>query len=124
MTKRASINRPILPQEVAVIRAALDRAPTSPEYVALGAKVENLRVVGQCGCGCDSVDFSDSDPRNLPRPIADGIGETPSGGKVGVIIWGTADAVTGLEIYDLGAGDDDIRLPLPDSIHSWDTGAA
>ncbi|MGH7535357.1 MAG: hypothetical protein ACREMG_07215, partial [Gemmatimonadales bacterium] len=55
-------------------------------------------------------------PEHRPKPIADGIGTTPAGGKVGVIVWGTAEAVTGLEVYDLGAGAADLRLPDPSSI--------
>lgn len=53
------------------------------------------------------------------HPIADGIATTPSGGTVGVIVWGTDDSVTSLEIYDLGAGDGDQRLPTPESIRPW-----
>jgi hypothetical protein len=75
-----------------------------------------LRVVGKCDCGCDSVDFVEQGKIKHAKPIADGIGSTSRGGKVGVIIWGTPEVITGLEIYDLGAGDVDIKLPTPESI--------
>ncbi len=67
-------------------------------------------------CGCDSVDFVEQDKIQQAKPIADGIGSTPRGGKVGVIVWGTPEVIIGLEIYDLGAGDMDIKLPIPESI--------
>jgi hypothetical protein len=73
-------------------------------------------VVGVCGCGCDSVDFTPHDPSHTSAPVADGVGTTPAGGDVGVIVWGTSDAITGLEIYDMGAGESDLRLPNPDTI--------
>jgi len=48
--------------------------------------------------------------------VADGIGTTSAGGQVGVIVWGRGKAITGLEIYDLGAGENDLKLPIPSSI--------
>jgi hypothetical protein len=53
------------------------------------------------------------------RPIADGTATTPSGGGVGVIVFGTSTKITGLEVYDLGAGDNDLRLPEPSSVLPW-----
>jgi hypothetical protein len=56
-------------------------------------------------------------PSHMSHPIADGTGKTPAGGDVGVIVWGHPDSVTGLEIYSFGAADDDdLKLPLPESI--------
>jgi len=102
-----------------VIQVMLERAAVDPEYQRLTAHVERLRVIDRCGCGCDSVDFKVDDSDNRPKPIADGTGETDAGGQVGVIIWGTADSITGIEVYDLGAGADGIRLPIPHSIRPW-----
>jgi hypothetical protein len=124
MTERAKINRPITPEEVAVIRATLERAPVSPQFASLAAGLGSLRAVNRCQCGCDSVDFVEEDPAHRSKPIADGIGTTAAGGTVGVIVWGRADAVTGLEVYDLGAGDNDLKLPITSSIRSFHEGAA
>jgi hypothetical protein len=117
--KRAALDRPISPPEIAVIQVMLERAAVAPEYSLLGSDLSRLRVVERCSCGCDSVDFKKYDPQARSKPIADGTGETVSGGQVGVIIWGTSDAVTGIEVYDLGAGENDIRLPSPDSVRPW-----
>ena len=124
MTERAKIDRPISPTEIAVIRAALERFPVSSEFTALSAQLPQLRAVDQCSCGCDSVDFVLHGQTPPASPIADGVGTTPKGGSIGLIVWGTSDAITGLEVYDLGAGDDDLRLPTVESIRSFSDGAA
>jgi hypothetical protein len=116
--------RTINPAEVAVLRAVLLRAPTEPDSTTLLTGIEALEVVERCPCGCDTVRFAVSVDAARERPIADGVGLTPAGGRVGVIVLGTADAIHELEVYDLGAGDNDLRLPVPDSIRSWDDAAA
>jgi hypothetical protein len=40
------------------------------------------------------------------------------------MVWGRPDAITGLEIYDLGAGEDDLGLPVSASIIAWDRSEA
>ena len=75
-------------------------------------------------CGCASVDFDSPVSEERSKPIADGTGTTPRGGQVGVIVWGRSDAITGLEIYDLGAGDDDLVLPDPTSVVPWERNKA
>jgi hypothetical protein len=119
MTQRTTIDRQITPEELSVIRATLERAAVSPGYEPLAANLEHLRAVARCSCGCDSVDFCVYNPDRPPRPIGDGTGQTAAGGSVGIIIWGTDETVTGIEVYDLGAGDDDLRLPVPSSIRPW-----
>jgi hypothetical protein len=121
---RTKINRPITPQEIAVIRTTLERAPVTPEDARLAANLESLRAVDQCSCGCDSVDFEEQGSVRPSKPIGDAIGTTPAGGVVGVIVWGRDDAITGLEIYDLGAGEEGLRLPTIDSIRGFRKGAA
>lgn len=59
-----------------------------------------------------------------PRPIADGLGITPNGDQVGVIIWGVSDAITGLEIYDMSASASELKLNDLTSIIPWEEGAA
>ena len=108
--------RAISPEEIAVLRATLERAPTAPEHAALATRLDQLKVIGGCGCGCDSVDFARSDRDPIATRLGDGIGTTPAGGTVGIIVWGRGTEITSLEIYSLGAEENDLRLPLPDSI--------
>ena len=119
MTKRTKIDRPITMEELEVIRMTLEHAAASAEFRKLAANAARLHVVGKCDCGCDSVDFIEQS-KVKSKPIADGIGCTARGGKVGVIVWGTSEMITGLEVYDLGAGNQDIKLPTPASITSFE----
>lgn len=111
--------RAIRQDEADVIHAALERAGVRPVAAIATAAIPGLAVVARCECGCASVDFDETPSRERSTPVADGIGETPRGGKVGVIVWGRTDAITGLEIYDLGAGDGDLVLPRVPSIAPW-----
>jgi hypothetical protein len=86
---------------------------------ALLDSLDQLQVIGVCGCGCASINFREGAREDSSTLLCDGIGTTPSGGGVGVIVWGVRDAITSLEVYDLGAGEDDISLPLPDSVRAW-----
>jgi hypothetical protein len=52
--------------------------------------------------------------------VADATGQTPRRGQVGIIVWGRSNAITALEIYELGAGDDDLVLPVPTSVIPWE----
>jgi hypothetical protein len=110
--------RPIREEESRMIEAALRRAPKEVVDGSALAAIPRLVVVDGCKCGCASVDFDGVAARS--RPLADGIGETPRGGQVGVIVWGSPNAITGLEVYDLGAGDGDLVLPKPETIVPWE----
>lgn len=107
-----------------MIEAMLKRASVGEVTPIAVSSVHRLTVVGRCECGCASVDFDASESVERAAPIADGVGQTPLGGRVGVIVWGRCDTITGLEVYDLGAGDDDLVLPEPQSIVSLDQAGA
>lgn len=112
--------RRIKKSEIEVIRTALQRAPMAPVEGSADAAIPDLEVVARCECGCASVDFEAPISDRPPMILADATARTPRGGKVGVIIWGRSDAITGLEIYDQGAGDHDLVLPVPATILSWE----
>jgi len=114
--ERRGINQ----SEAEIIRAALERASLGPLDETVRAAIPNLEVVARCECGCTSVDFDAPTSEQRSGIIADATGQTPRGGQVGVIVWGRSDAITGLEIYDLGAGDDDLVLPVPTSVIPWE----
>ncbi len=116
--------RPINNAEALVVSTALHVAPTNPVSEQLLASIDSLVVVDKCGCGCASVDFEKQHENSGNIPIADAIGLTPRGGEVGIIVWGTTFKITGLEIFDLGAGQEDLVLPIPATIHNFQSGAA
>lgn len=115
---RIKLDRPINDAEVEVVSAALERCAETPEARELLTTVGNLRVVDQCDCGCASVDFARTSTE-LPRPIADGIGVTRNGDRVGVIIWGVDDSITGLEVYDMSVSASDLALSDLQTISPW-----
>jgi hypothetical protein len=55
-------------------------------------------------------------PRLLRRITA--ITDTCRGGSGDRL--GKLDAIMGIEVYDLGAGDMDLKLPVPTSIRAWE----
>ena len=114
--------RRITPQELAVLQAALTTGAEQALSKDIIASAPNLQAVDACTCGCDSVDFELPEGNDRPGILANAIGQTPAGGQVGVIVWGHADRITGLEVYDLDAGPGGIRLPVPASIRPWQDG--
>jgi hypothetical protein len=111
--------RAIGDDEIDVVRVALERACIGDVTQAAKAAISKLEIIARCECGCASVDFNSPASEERSKPIADATAKTPRGGDVGVLVWGRHDAVTGLEIYDLGAGDGDLVLPIPESIIPW-----
>jgi hypothetical protein len=103
--------RPISADEAAVIYRALEVCPTGPVSQAVRGSVSKLRVVWCCTCGCDTVNFVGAGQSSV---IADGVGKTPDGREIGLIVFGRSDRVTSLEVYSY----DDVpaRLPILDSI--------
>ena len=106
--------RAISEMESAVIFSALRLAATEEISGAIMASVQNLRVVSQCECGCDSISFKRLTSSGNGRRVADGIGFTQNGEEVGVLVWVVADEITDLELYNYS--DELARLPEPASI--------
>lgn len=108
--------RSISPQELDVLRHVLRRCRTCNALPIHDLIAENLIVSSLCECGCDTVDFKVSG-NTPPTIIADGLGDTPDGDRVGIIVFGTPDAITCLEVYSF----DDVpgRLPTLDSIRPF-----
>src|SRR5258706_14971635 len=92
--------RTIRQEEIEVIRTTLQRASVQSILETTAASNGNLIIVARCECGCATVDFDAPSSQDKSKPIADGTGVTPHGGKVGVIVWGRHDVITGHEIYD------------------------
>jgi len=119
---RPQPNRPINAEEVRIVRAALECCAEIPNASALVATLDELRVVGRCECGCATVDFTVALPEHK-KPIADGLGILPNGKRVGVIVWGTPEAVTGLEVYDMSGTVTGLPLSQVQTVIPWEQGA-
>jgi hypothetical protein len=114
--------RKISSQVLAVLRRALEACPVVPISEALRDSVKDLEVVSGCACGCDTVDFVHATQAHRPFVIADGMAETPEGKAIGLLVFGTNERVTSLEVYSLI--DEPARLPTIESIHAFEKTAA
>ena len=109
--------RPISTDEIEIITWMILHASVAGSLEHLKDSLTALRVVGRCSCGCPSVDFA-PDGQTLPaQPIANATGEMADGTEVGVILWGQADAITGLEFYEMGGAVE--ALPLATTLRTW-----
>jgi hypothetical protein len=113
--------RKILPLEAEVILRALDKCPAAPVTPSLLATVTTLEVASRCECGCDTVNFIGWGQAGPPQILADGVADTPDGKAIGVIVFGTPNQITCLEVYSYD--DEPARLPRVDSIRAYDAAA-
>jgi hypothetical protein len=107
--------RAIQPDELAVLKAAISRAPVGSSSGMVFNNLQALSVIGICECGCRSVYFlpiGRGDTR-----IADGLGRTPSGKRVDVMVWVSAGNVSALDIVDHESSGE---LPVAESVTSFE----
>lgn len=100
--------------EAAVIAAAIARAPLGDSGRASSQLQPELKVVGRCNCGCDSVFFEGIETAKEQYRIADGLGYSADGEEIGVIVWADSGRIVHLELYNYT--ENLPRLPLPDSV--------
>jgi hypothetical protein len=106
--------RPLTESEAAVIAAAITRAPVGEPGASGCYLTENLRVVGRCECGCDSVFFTTEDWAKDQYRAADGLGYTEDGEEVGVLVWAGSGGLVHLELYNYS--ERPAHLPVPVSV--------
>ena len=91
-------DRPISQDEAAVVCWLL-RASVAGDLSRLESSVSSLHIVGRCGCGCPSIDFAPGGQAGGSGFLAEAFGESAHGELAGLILWGTCQVITGLEIY-------------------------
>ena len=112
--------RPINAKEVAVLQAALTRAPLAEVPLEIIQSVSRLTVIGRCDCGCDSVDFERKETTgSIFYRLADAISFSETGEETGVMVWAESNKIVSLEVYNFS--DDVAHLPVPESIRSFET---
>lgn len=115
--------RCITEQEARVIEALLSRAPIAASSWLTRGSIASLVVYSRCDCGCASVGFlpeSEKAPATTGR-LADGLGLTENNEEVGVLLYGTDDAIVELEVY--WHETEPALLPRPETIVPWEQGA-
>ena len=103
--------RPLTAHEAEVLDLALQRGAvvSVPDSVLRG--VLSLEVVGVCTCGCRSIYFAGESRKD--KRLADTWGHTADGKRIDVLVWGSEEKVTSLDLVDyLSTGE----LPTPESI--------
>lgn len=108
-------DRPLTPDEVALVRWLLDRGTVSAaEFLP---QLADTRVVSRCGCGCASVDFA---VRGMVPPFGDGMGiladfeyRTTGGHMCGAFVYERAGLLTGLEVWSMDGLSTPSALPSP-----------
>jgi hypothetical protein len=100
--------------EVAVIKAALKRAPLGESCEASHSIIEELRVVGECECGCDSLYFSGFYEANEYFRVADGLAYAEDGDEIGIMIWASGDQIVHLDLWSYS--DRPTRLPSAETV--------
>ena len=112
---------PASAEQKAVIVRALAVCPTDLASPRHHETVASLQVTSRCDCGCDSVNFEGWSIDPPAVILADGVGFAPDGSEVGVIVFGTEGAITGLEVY--ASKDSPARLPEVETIRGYDRSA-
>ena len=95
--------RPLTSNERSVVEWMLANALNNPGYV-VEEDLSELRVVGQCPCGCVSIDFVPEGQSGGATPIADALAISPDGASAGVILWAKEGRLSGLEVHDHAEG--------------------
>ena len=112
--------RPLTSDEHDLIEAMLGAVRSGvSRYIG---QLELAEVVGGCGCGCPSINFTvePNDAGHPPIPVILADAESPEGVAVGVILWARGGCLSGLEVHPWD-GTDAIRLPHAESLRNLRT---
>ena len=95
---KAITPRSITADEAAVINQALRRAGVKATPEDIIRTIISLRVIGECECGCRSIQFESREGEEYM--LADGVGYLRNGERVDVIVWGRDLSIASLELVD------------------------
>jgi hypothetical protein len=112
------LHRAISPNEVKVVNWLLDHALVDVTAYRL-RPVEELRVVGSCGCGCTSLYFKPHEQRGKLLMLVDELAVYPDGQQAGLILWGHEGEIVWLEVYDFHPQSSH-RVPDASNLCTWD----
>ena len=112
------MDRAISPNEVKVVNWLLDHALGDVTAYRLHP-IEELRVVGGCGCGCSSLYFKPQEQRGKLQMLADELAVYPDGQRAGLILWGCEGEIVWLEVYDCQP-ESSHRVPDTSNLCTWD----
>lgn len=112
------MDRAISPNEAQVVNWLLDHSLVDATEYRL-QPVEQLRVVGGCGCGCTSLYFKPVDQQRGKKILADELAIYPDGQRAGLTLWGLQGDIVMLEVHDCEPGSSH-RFPERSNLSTWD----
>jgi hypothetical protein len=115
--------RPLTPEELALLNWLLEHG--LPEAKTFASQVGKIRATPWCDCGCPSISLHVEDGAPLGigsrSPIADVVGTTPEGKKVGLLLFQKDGKLDLLEEYELDVIEGDWGFPVIDSLQTWES---
>src|SRR5258708_5475063 len=108
--------------EMSVLKWLLEHG--NPEAQTFAPQIERIRITRWCNCGCPSLALhvEDGAPRGTsPHSIvADVIGWTPDGKRVGLILFQKNGMLSVLDVHPAGLIDGDFGLPAVECLQTWE----
>lgn len=108
------MTRKISSSEAGVLERALKVGAVTDITPAMLAAIPFLHVTANCKCGCATVWFGPEGDASCGRMLADALA-TSGSNEVQILVWGTADAIVGLELVGTGP----VTLPDASSVRSY-----
>ena len=115
--------RTISADEIEIVRWLLANGPMKDVSDYHAESLEGCEVVSTCPCGCASIDFvypgsTKTAGLRSTSIIAEAITRWPDGTQAGVMLWGNAGRLLGIELYE----QDPVADPFPtiESLRRWE----
>jgi len=113
--------RPLTPEEMKILNWLVVNG--LPEAKTFAPQLEKIRATPWCNCGCPSISLHVEEGLPLGissySPIADVVGTTQEGKKVGLLLFQKDGKLTLLEFYELDIIEGDWGFPALDSLKAW-----
>ena|SRR5580700_7673462 len=116
-------DRPLTSEERELLTWLLKHGePEAAEYLS---QIPSVRVIGQCGCGCPTIDLAVGDEQaargSSSTIIADFCGTSPEGALVGIMVHVREGILSELEVYSL-SDFKKFSIPRPESLEPFGPG--
>jgi len=112
--------RPLTPDERGLLEWLLNHG--TPDAAAYSPQVAVVSVVSRCGCGCPTIDLAvGGRSASLGSPstiLADAMGVTREGVRVGVILHGREGLISELEVYSVAGHEGAFSLPRTEDLEA------
>jgi hypothetical protein len=113
--------RPLRPDERRLLGWLLEHG--TPAAASYAAQLPMVTVVSHCGCGCPTIDLAvDGRAAPLSSPsdiLADAVGVSPEGVRVGVILHSREGMLSELEVYSVAGHQGTFALPRPEDLEPF-----